>query len=117
VNTPGSLRGYLCSESIVSQIEKVIKRIVQYSTHNLIGRLYADQRSGQSRNQLDSVQRMIVGIVAFVMPQAKTYVDVKWKVLPMPIEVTYDVIGVGRGNYHYAIHSTFCSMTCALRTL
>jgi polar amino acid transport system substrate-binding protein len=41
----------------------------------------------------------IVGIVAFVMPQAKNYTDVKWKVLPKPIEVSYDAIGVGRGNY------------------
>jgi polar amino acid transport system substrate-binding protein len=41
----------------------------------------------------------IVGIVAFVMPQAKTHEDVKWKVLQKPIEVSYDAIGVGRGNY------------------
>jgi polar amino acid transport system substrate-binding protein len=41
----------------------------------------------------------IVGIVAFVMPQAKTHSDVKWKVLEKPIDVSYDAIGVGRGNY------------------
>jgi polar amino acid transport system substrate-binding protein len=57
----------------------------------------------------------IVGIYSFVMPQAKNYPNVKWKVLPEPIQVTYDSIGVGRGNYPlrdtlniilYNLHST-----------
>ncbi len=57
----------------------------------------------------------IVGIYSFVMPQAKNYTDVKWKILPEPIQVTYDAIGVGRGNYPlrdalniilYNLHST-----------
>ena len=31
--------------------------------------------------------------------QTKNYPDVKWKVLPDPIDVGYCAIGVGRGNY------------------
>ena len=64
----------------------------------------------------------IVGIVAFVMPQAKTHEDVKWKVLQKPIEVSYDAIGVGRGNYplrdalNIALYDMHAVMSKALRT-
>jgi len=40
-----------------------------------------------------------VGIVAFCMAQTKNFPDVQWKVLPNPIKVSYDAIGVSRGNY------------------
>jgi polar amino acid transport system substrate-binding protein len=41
----------------------------------------------------------IVENIDFFMAQTKNYPDVKWKVLPKTIDVSYDSIGVGRGNY------------------
>ena len=41
----------------------------------------------------------IVENIDFFMAQTKNYPDVKWKVLPDPIDVSYDAIGVQRGNY------------------
>ena len=56
----------------------------------------------------------IVENIDFFMAQTKNYPDVKWKVLPKTIDVSYDSIGVRRGNYPlrdalnivlYALHS------------
>jgi polar amino acid transport system substrate-binding protein len=41
----------------------------------------------------------IVENIDFFMAATKTFPDVKWKVLPNPIDVAYDAIGVQRGNY------------------
>jgi polar amino acid transport system substrate-binding protein len=41
----------------------------------------------------------IVENIDFFMAQTKNYPDVKWRVLPKPISVSYDAIGVQRGNY------------------
>jgi polar amino acid transport system substrate-binding protein len=41
----------------------------------------------------------IVENIDFFMAQTKNYPDVKWRVLPKPISVSYDAIGVARGNY------------------
>lgn len=41
----------------------------------------------------------IVENIDFFMAQTKNYPDVKWRVLPQPISVSYDAIGVARGNY------------------
>ena len=41
----------------------------------------------------------IVENIDFFMAQTKNYPDVKWRVLPQPISVSYDAIGVQRGNY------------------
>jgi len=41
----------------------------------------------------------IVENIDFFMAQTKNYPDVKWKVLPKTIDVSYDSIGVARGNY------------------
>ena len=41
----------------------------------------------------------IVENIDFFMAQTKNYPDVKWKVLPKTIDVSYDSIGVERGNY------------------
>ncbi len=41
----------------------------------------------------------IVENIDFFMAQTKNYPDVKWKVLPETIDVSYDAIGVQRGNY------------------
>jgi polar amino acid transport system substrate-binding protein len=37
--------------------------------------------------------------IDFFMGHTKSHTDVKWKVLPDPIDVAYCAIGVGRGNY------------------
>lgn len=41
----------------------------------------------------------IIENIDFFMAQTKNYPDIKWKVLPDPIDVSYDAIGVQRGNY------------------
>ena len=41
----------------------------------------------------------IVENIDFFMAQTKNYPDIKWKVLPKTIDVSYDSIGVQRGNY------------------
>jgi len=41
----------------------------------------------------------IVENIDFFMAQTKNFPDVKWRVLPQPISVAYDAIGVQRGNY------------------
>lgn len=41
----------------------------------------------------------IVENIDFFMAQTKNFPDVHWKVLPDTIDVSYDAIGVGRGNY------------------
>jgi polar amino acid transport system substrate-binding protein len=41
----------------------------------------------------------IVENIDFFMAHTKNYPNVKWKVLPNPIDVSYCAIGVGRGNY------------------
>jgi polar amino acid transport system substrate-binding protein len=41
----------------------------------------------------------IIENIDFFMAQTKNYPDVKWKVLPETIDVSYDAIGVQRGNY------------------
>ena len=57
----------------------------------------------------------IVENIDFFMAQTKNYPDIKWKVLPKTIDVSYDSIGVQRGNYPlrdalnivlYTLHST-----------
>ncbi|MBV8565901.1 MAG: transporter substrate-binding domain-containing protein [Methylobacteriaceae bacterium] len=57
----------------------------------------------------------IVENIDFFMKHTKNYPDVKWKVLPDPIDVAYDAIGVSKGNYSlrdelniilYALHSS-----------
>ena len=41
----------------------------------------------------------IVENIDFFMKHTKNYPDVKWKVLPNPIDIGWDAIGVQRGNY------------------
>ena len=41
----------------------------------------------------------IIETIDFFMAQTKNYPDVKWKVMPNPIDVAYCAIGVQRGNY------------------
>jgi polar amino acid transport system substrate-binding protein len=41
----------------------------------------------------------IVENIDFFMAQTKNYPDVKWRVLKQTIDVSYDAIGVQRGNY------------------
>ena len=41
----------------------------------------------------------IVENIDFFMAQTKNYPDVKWRVMPQTINVSYDAIGVQRGNY------------------
>jgi polar amino acid transport system substrate-binding protein len=41
----------------------------------------------------------IVENIDFFMAQTKNYPDVHWKVLPETINVSYDAVGVQRGNY------------------
>jgi polar amino acid transport system substrate-binding protein len=41
----------------------------------------------------------IVENIDFFMAQTRNYPDVKWKILPDTIDVSYDAIGVQRGNY------------------
>lgn len=57
----------------------------------------------------------IVENIDFFMAQTKNYPDVKWRVLKKTIDVSYDSIGVQRGNYPlrdalnivlYSLHST-----------
>jgi polar amino acid transport system substrate-binding protein len=57
----------------------------------------------------------IVENIDFFMAQTKNYPDVKWRVMPQTINVSYDAIGVQRGNYPlrdalnivlYDLHST-----------
>jgi polar amino acid transport system substrate-binding protein len=57
----------------------------------------------------------IVENIDFFMASTKNFPDVKWKVLPNPIDVAYDAIGVQRGNYPlrdalnialYSLHSS-----------
>lgn len=57
----------------------------------------------------------IVENIDFFMAQTKNYPDVKWRVLPKTINVSYDSVGVQRGNYPlrdalniilYSLHSS-----------
>jgi polar amino acid transport system substrate-binding protein len=57
----------------------------------------------------------IVENIDFFMKHTKNYPDVKWKVLPNPIDIGYCAIGVQRGNYPlrdalnivlYSLHSS-----------
>jgi polar amino acid transport system substrate-binding protein len=41
----------------------------------------------------------IIENIDFFMAHTKNWPDVKWRVLPNPIDVSYDAIGVQRGNY------------------
>lgn len=41
----------------------------------------------------------IIENIDFFMAQTKNFPDVKWKVMPNPIDVAYCAIGVQRGNY------------------
>jgi polar amino acid transport system substrate-binding protein len=50
------------------------------------------------RNVAEGRADAIVENIDFFMKHTKNYPDVKWKVLPEPIDVSYDAIGVSKGN-------------------